>query len=136
VSRDHELGVRIYYEDTDCGGVVYYANYLRYFERSRTHHLEALGIDMKALTGAGHYFVVRRAELDYRRPGRYGDRLRVRSRIEEVGGASIEFSHTVSREGEDGVLVSGRVRLVSVDAEGRVRRFPPAIARALKAALA
>lgn len=133
MSAGHAVEVRIYYEDTDCGGVVYYANYLRYFERSRTQHLEALGVDMKRLTETGRFFVVTNAELSYHRPGRYGDRLVVESRIVEVGGASLTFEHRVTRpaDGPD-PLVTGRVRLASVGADGRVNRFPADVADRLK----
>ncbi|WP_455244354.1 YbgC/FadM family acyl-CoA thioesterase, partial [Petrachloros mirabilis] len=66
------MDVKIYYEDTDCGGVVYYANYLKYFERARTHYLEERGLSVARLLEEGRAFVVVRAELDYRTPARYG----------------------------------------------------------------
>lgn len=129
----HTTPVRVYYEDTDCGGVVYYANYLRYFERARTHHLEALGIDLKALTQAGQFFMVVRAEIAYHQPGRYGDTLLVESRIVKQGGASLLFDHTVRLGLTHRVLVTGTVRLASVDAAGRVVRFPAEVLAALTA---
>jgi acyl-CoA thioester hydrolase len=69
------MEIRIYYEDTDCGGVVYYANYLKYFERARTHYLEERRLSVADLRDQGTQFVVVHAELDYRSPGRYGDTL-------------------------------------------------------------
>ena len=70
------MEVRIYYEDTDCGGVVYYGNYLKYFERARTQYLEERGLSVAELMKEGTVFVVVHAEVDYRSPARYGDRLR------------------------------------------------------------
>jgi len=131
---DFGIDVRIYYEDTDCGGVVYYANYLRYFERARTAHLESLGIDVVTMTREGRFFVVTSAELTYHLSGRYGDTLQIRSRIEQVGGASLTFSHTVFRSLANDILVSGRVRLASVDRDGRVVRFPREVLERLKSA--
>ena len=69
------MEIRIYYEDTDCGGVVYYANYLKYFERARTHYLEARGVSVAEMLKGGIQFMVVRADIEYRSPGRYGDRL-------------------------------------------------------------
>ena len=67
------MEIRIYYEDTDCGGVVYYANYLKYFERARTQYLEERGLSVAGLMNEGTVFVVVHAEVDYRSPARYGD---------------------------------------------------------------
>ncbi|MEJ2685331.1 MAG: YbgC/FadM family acyl-CoA thioesterase, partial [Candidatus Sulfobium sp.] len=94
----HTILVKIYYEDTDCGGVVYYANYLRYFERARTEFLESRGVSLKALMEEGIYFVVAEAELKYKAPGRYGDVLAVGTSAARTGPASIIFSHNVCRE--------------------------------------
>ena len=69
------MEIRIYYEDTDCGGVVYYANYLKYFERARTQYLEERGLSVAELRDGGTQFMVVHAELDYRSPARYGDTL-------------------------------------------------------------
>ncbi len=121
----HHTPVRIYYEDTDCGGVVYYANYLRYFERARTHFLDALGFDLAALLNEGVVFVVTEARIRYRSPARYGDELRIESRITDVGGASIVFEHRVEKPGVPHPLVSGTVRCAVVDPDGRVRRLSP-----------
>jgi len=130
------IEVKIHYEDTDCGGVVYYANYLRYFERARTAHLESLGIDMKALTEARNFFVVKHAHVDYHAPARYGDRLIVQSEIAETGGASILFRHVVTEKASRSRLVTGEVKLVSVGPDGKVTRFPPEMAGRLKASIA
>ena len=110
----HTIPVKIYYEDTDCGGVVYYANYLRYFERARTEFLESRGIGLKALMEEGIYFVVSEATLRYKAPGRYGDILAVETAVERAGPASIIFSHIVRRESTGEGLVEAEVKLACV----------------------
>ncbi|MDH4251480.1 MAG: YbgC/FadM family acyl-CoA thioesterase, partial [Nitrospira sp.] len=69
------MDIRVYYEDTDCGGVVYYANYLKYFERARTHYLEDRGLSVAGLMAEGTVFVVVHTEVHYRLPARYGETL-------------------------------------------------------------
>ena len=127
------MEIRIYYEDTDCGGVVYYANYLRYFERARTEFLEQHGLSVKALLEEGTQFMVVHAELDYRSPGRYGEVLRIDTSLTDVGNASLTMAH-VLRERETGrLVVEGSAKLVTVDLEGKVKRIPRSILEALKA---
>lgn len=108
---NHTVRVKIYYEDTDCGGVVYYANYLRYFERARTEFLESKGVSLKALMEDGVYFVVAEAALRYMAPARYGDVLAVETAVERAGPASIIFRHTVRREKTGEGLVEATVKL-------------------------
>jgi acyl-CoA thioester hydrolase len=105
------LRVKIYYEDTDCGGVVYYANYLRYFERARTEFLEDRGVDLGKLMEEGVTFVVAEATVKYLAPGRYGDILSVETRVEKAGLASIVFGHRVLREETGEHLATAVVRL-------------------------
>src|SRR2546422_11165613 len=76
-ARTDTFEVRIYYQDTDCGGVVYYGNYLRYFEQGRTHWLETRGSSVKAFKGAGKRFALVEAELDYLPPARFGATLTI-----------------------------------------------------------
>lgn len=109
------LPVRIYYEDTDAGGVVYYANYLRYMERARNDWLRSLGYDLSRLVEEqGLVFVVRRASLEYLAPGRLDDLLTVTAAIEKIGRASLDFRQQVLRAGD--LLVDARLTLVTVDA--------------------
>ena len=108
---NHILKIRIYYEDTDCGGVVYYANYLRYVERARTEFLESRGLSLKRLMDEGVYFVVAEAALKYFSPGRYGDILSIETSVERVGPASIVFEHNISRDATGEKLVFSRVKL-------------------------
>ncbi|HXG28381.1 MAG TPA: tol-pal system-associated acyl-CoA thioesterase [Nevskiales bacterium] len=110
--------LRVYYEDTDSGGVVYYANYLKFLERARTEWLRARGLQQDVLARElGVLFMVRSVELDYRRPARLDDWLEVRSRVAEVRPASLGFVQAVWRPGGPGeLLCSGRVRVACVDA--------------------
>jgi acyl-CoA thioester hydrolase len=121
----HVYAFRVYYEDTDAGGVVYYANYLRFAERARTEALRALGIPHAELVEQfSLMFVVRRVEMDYLRPARLDDSLVVVTEVEKVGGATIQLRQTVAAE--DGTeLMVARVQLACVSpGEERPRRIP------------
>src|SRR5437879_4825356 len=100
--------VRIYYQDTDCGGVVYYGNFLRYFEQGRTHWLETKGLSVKAFMDEGVLFAVVHAELFYRSPARYGETLTIATTLKEMRAASFTFAHE-TREKPGGSLVVGSV---------------------------
>jgi len=89
--------VRVYYEDTDAGGVVFYANYLKYFERGRSEWLNHLGIDQARLFEQGIAFAVKKADVDYKRPARLNDQLQVVSRLSEITGTSLTFLQSVYR---------------------------------------
>ena len=128
-----ELPVRVYYEDTDHGGGVYYANYLKFFERGRTELLRTLGFEQDRLArDSGILFVVSRVEVDYLRPAVFNDLLRVVTEVTALGRARVDFGQAVYREGEDRALCTGRVRVACVDAEGfRPARIPAGIREAL-----
>ncbi|MBI5640509.1 MAG: YbgC/FadM family acyl-CoA thioesterase [Nitrospirae bacterium] len=130
----HSFRLRIYYEDTDCGGVVYYANYLRYFERARTEFLESRGVGLKGLMEAGIFFVVTEVSVKYLAPGRYGDFLLIESVIDHCGPASITFGHRVLREGTGETLVEATVRLGCVGQDMKPLRLRQDIREALKEA--
>lgn len=120
----HTLTLRVYYEDTDAGGVVYYANYLRFAERARTEMIRGLLQREGPLwTEQDPVFVVRRVEADYLAPARLDDCLTVTTMIEEMGGASLTMSQTIGR-GET-ALVRLKVILVAVGHDGKVLRIPP-----------
>jgi acyl-CoA thioester hydrolase len=107
--------VRVYWEDTDAGGVVYYANYLKFMERARSEWLRALGFEQDVLRDAqGVVFVVRRVEVDYLAPARFNDALAVSVKLKRIGGASLTVEQSVVR----GVtpLIAARVTLACVDA--------------------
>ena len=125
------LMVRVYYEDTDFSGVVYHASYLRFLERGRTESLRAIGFANRMLAeGEGVVFAVRSLQIDYKAPGVMDDLLRVETRIEEVGGATLTFDQNVYRDGAE--LVSAKVRM-AVLRGGRPSRIPPLLRHALAA---
>jgi acyl-CoA thioester hydrolase len=117
------MEIRIYYEDTDCGGVVYYANYLKYFERARTRYLEERGLSVAELRDGGTQFMVVHAELDYRSPARYGDTLTIDTSLAAVGQASLTFAHVMRERTSGRVVVEGSAKLVTVDDNLKVKRL-------------
>jgi acyl-CoA thioester hydrolase len=129
------LPIRVYYEDTDAGGVVYYANYLKYLERCRSEWLRHLGFDQRALaSGAGAepgvVFVVAGVQVEYKRPARYDDHLTVSASIREHSKARLTFVQQVHRGDE--LLVDAIVRVACVDvASFKPTGLPPALAAAL-----
>jgi acyl-CoA thioester hydrolase len=108
--------VRVYYEDTDAGGVVYHANYLNFMERARTEWLRALGFEQDLLrTEHKLLFAVHSMQLTYRRPARFNDALLIQSRLNKAAGASMQFEQNIYR-GEE-LLCQASVRIASLDAE-------------------
>ncbi|VDC33175.1 tol-pal system-associated acyl-CoA thioesterase [Pseudogemmobacter humi] len=122
----HEFPVRVYYEDTDLAGIVYYANYLKFIERGRSEWVRACGIDQMELR-ARHdiVFAVRRVEADYLRPALFGDDLTVTTGLSALGGARIELDQAVLRGPE--LLFQARVTLVCLTARGQATRTPAEI---------
>lgn len=125
----HDFPIRVYYEDTDLAGIVYYANYLKFIERGRSEWLRDLGIDQLALKDQGIVFVVRRVEADYLAPARFDDALTVRSTLHELRPARITMCQKVMRG--DQVLFSALVTLVCMNAAGRPVRLPASVADGL-----
>lgn len=118
------MEIRIYYEDTDCGGVVYHSNYLKYMERSRTELLRELGLDLADSHDKGLLFAVTEANLKYRFPARYNDILTVESKITEVTSYRVVFE-TEMKNQEGTLCCQGSVKMVGFYAEtGKVARFP------------
>ncbi len=110
--------VRVYYEDTDSGGVVYYANYLKFMERARTERLRALGFEQDSLRSEqGILFTVHSIQVDFRQPAHFNDALEVSAGIGEQRRASLTFDQQVCRRGESTVLCSGKIRVACVDAD-------------------
>ena len=126
------MDIRIYYEDTDCGGVVYYANYLKYFERARTQYLEERGLSVAQLMNDGTMFVVVHAEVDYRSPARYGETLTVATKLSAIGNTSLTFSHVICERISSRVVVEGSAKLVTVDQNGKVKRLDKGLAAGLQ----
>jgi acyl-CoA thioester hydrolase len=106
--------IRVYFEDTDMGGIVFYANYLKYFERARTEWLRACGVSQRALTEAsGTMFVVRGTALDYRAPARLDDWIEIETQVGRIGRASVDFEQQAWCEGK--LLAGGSIRVGCVD---------------------
>jgi len=128
--REFSLPIRVYIEDTDAGGIVYYVNYLKYFERARTELVRSLGHGKRAVMGDGTQFVVSTAEIHYRESARLDDDLVAVAACREVGGATIVFDQKVLRR--DTVLVEGSVRIALIDsATGRPKRLAADLRSAL-----
>lgn len=113
------LDVRVYYEDTDAGGIVYYANYLKFFERARTEWLRAAGIEQRRLSdGFGLQFVVAGLQCEYRRPARLDDCLTIDVRVQRAGRASLVFAQTAWRDGV--ALAHATVKVGCIDSQRHV----------------
>lgn len=119
-----ELEVKIYYEDTDCGGVVYHANYLRFCERARTEYFAERGVSIREYMLGGILFVVVRAELQYESPAVYGDVLVVTTTMERMRRVSLDFNQVIRRKDDGAVLVKAKIRLACLDGERRLSQLP------------
>ncbi len=126
----HTFPLRVYYEDTDLAGIVYYANYLKFIERARSEWVRGLGID-QALLRAEHglVFAVRRVEADYLRPALFDDVLTLQTTLSEHSGARLVLDQAVLRGAQ--TLFTARVTLVCLTAAGTPTRFPTALRAAL-----
>ncbi|MEM7521892.1 MAG: YbgC/FadM family acyl-CoA thioesterase [Pseudomonadota bacterium] len=118
----HTFPIRIFYEDTDLAGVVYYANYLKYIERARSDVVEQLGLDQRAMREDGTVFVITRVEAYYIKAARFADRLEVRSTHFAEGRLRWVFDQEVWR-GDD-LIFKARVTAVCMTVEGKPRRLP------------
>jgi len=120
---EHRFELRIYYEDTDHGGVVYYANYLKYMERARTEFMRGYGIELDQLQiEQDALFAVTEAHVHYRRPARFNDALSIRSTLSHAQGARLCFRQCVMRGDE--LLVDGEIKLACMNSAGKARRIP------------
>ena len=133
-SRSFHHPVRVYWEDTDGGGVVYYANYLRFMERARSEWLRSLGIDQAALARVERIqFAVVEAQVRYRQPARYDDLLDVSATVIGWKGASVAFQQEVRRSADGDLLASATIRAACLDSDSlRPRPLPPALLKELK----
>ena len=125
------MDIKIYYEDTDCGGVVYYANFLKYFERARTEYLADHGLSVAELQKQGTLFLVTHAEVFYRSSAHYGETLEIETTITPKRKTAIIFTHTIKEQKTKRLIVEGSATLVTVDITGKVRRVPSSILEAL-----
>ncbi len=128
--------VRVYYEDTDAGGVVFYANYLKFFERARTEWLRAAGIGQQAMTETHQVvFVVKNTSVEYHAPAKLDDELKLSVVVERFGRASVQFVQEAWRMGEEGpqLLSTGRIKVGCVDAATfRPTTIPDAVLAKIK----
>ena len=126
----HLFDLRVYYEDTDLAGIVYYANYLKFIERARTEWVRSVGVDQTKLRDEqGIVFAVRRVEADYSQPALFDDLLQVQTRVIKATGVRIGLEQDVMRDGE--LLFASKVTLVAMTLEGRPARLPADVRQAL-----
>jgi acyl-CoA thioester hydrolase len=118
----HRWPIRVYYEDTDLAGIVYYANYLRFIERARSEMVRAAGVDQVAMKSAGLVFAVRRVEADYLSPAKYDDQIEVRTVLSALKGASFDMAQEVWRDNT--LLFRANVTIVVLTETGRPARLP------------
>jgi acyl-CoA thioester hydrolase len=123
----HQFPLRVYYEDTDLAGIVYYANYLKFIERARSEWVRGLGVDQVAMKANGIVFAVRRVEADYIAPAHYDDELVVDTSVDKLTGARLVVRQVVRRA--DQVLFDALVTIVAIGAAGKPARLPAAIRR-------
>jgi acyl-CoA thioester hydrolase len=116
------LKIKIYYEDTDAGGVVYYANYLRFLERARTEFLAEKGIDVAEYHNKGYFFPVIHVDIHYKKPARLGDVIEVTADLIEMTHATVTFRQDIFRNNI--LLVESTVKLVCISTDGKPRRLP------------
>jgi acyl-CoA thioester hydrolase len=127
----HAISLRVYYEDTDLAGIVYYANYLKFIERARTEWVRGLGVDQAALKAReGIVFAVRRIEADFLRPAKFDDVLTVTTEVIALTGARIVLRQAVLRAAEP--LFLAEVTLVCLTDAGHAARLPPGLRAALQ----
>ena len=130
--KTFSLPIRIYFEDTDSGGVVYHSNYLKFMERARTEWLRALGIDQRHLKQDNHImFVVHRIDIQFKLPARFNDELIVKSELKDIGSSKIEFRQMIYRNDE--MLIDASVDIACIDSEKfKPVRIPPTIKQTME----
>jgi len=121
---------RIYYYDTDCGGVVYYANYLKYLEEARTEFLDERGISIQELTKHGTLFAVARQEIDYKAPAFYGDVLDVRAKLTNISSVKLEYAQEIKNQHGKTICVAKTI-LACVDKNLKPKPIPEEIRKQL-----
>lgn len=131
-SGEFSLPVRVYIEDTDAGGIVYYVNYLKFMERARTEFMRSKGFDKAAVGGDGQLMVVHSANVNYRKPARLDDELEVSAKIVQLRRSYLVFAQQVRLKGSNEVLCDGEVKVACVDADTmKPKAMPQAIQDAL-----
>jgi acyl-CoA thioester hydrolase len=129
-TKEHVLEFRVYLEDTDAQGIVYYANYFRYFERGRSEFLESLGVPMNEVVRPDCRLVVYEIRSKFRKPASLGDRIEVVTSMLRASEYRITFRQQVRRRGESEALVSGEVDVVAIGQDGNLRELPAFLSQA------
>jgi acyl-CoA thioester hydrolase len=125
---------RVIYGDTDQMGVVYYANYMHWFERGRSEFLRQIGLPYAVIEQQGFHFPVVEVSCRYTQSARYDDVIRIETQLTEVGRAALSFNYRILRESDYCILATGATRHASIDHSGRVTRIPQALLDAIKIA--
>ena len=127
----HRFPLRVYFEDTDAAGIVYYANYLHFTERARTEMMREIGMaSSETMANEGVALAVRHCKVEYLRPARLDDELTVETTVKKVGGASVKLYQAVVRDGEELVAMDLKLGCMSING-GRVARMPHALRKRL-----
>lgn len=126
---------RVIYGDTDQMGVVYYANYLRWFEIGRTELLRQLGLPYASVEAAGFLFPVTEVSCRYFRPARFDDEIAIETTLAAAGRATLAFSYKIIRKADAQLIAEGATRHACVDRQGKMTKFSPQLAKTLKRAL-
>ena len=128
-----EIPIRVYIEDTDAGGIVFYGNYLRFFERARTDFLRSVGIEQSSTIEANLIFVVRQVSLDYKLPARLDDILSVSCAVKRIRPMRVVFRQSATRSSDGANLVNGEVEVVAVSVDTlKPRALPEKLLNALQ----
>jgi len=122
---DSSIEKKIYYHDTDCGGVVYYANYLKYLEEARTEYFVSNGIDLQKLSNKGIWFAVARVEIEYKSPAHYQDTIRVLTRIEKIKMSAMQFFQKILKNGT--TIAEAHTTLICINNDFKLAAMPEEI---------
>jgi acyl-CoA thioester hydrolase len=127
------MDIRTYYEDTDAAGVVYHANYLKFFERARTEYFRERGLSVSELAAAGFVFPVVRMEIDFNSPARHDDLLSVETTPERSSGSSFTLRQRIVRKSDGRLLAGASVKLACIGADLKARRIPAEVRQIIDA---
>ena len=131
MSKDFKHEIKIYYEDTDAGGVVYYSNYLKFLERARTEMLESIGLsNKKLLEEQNTLIIVKSCNIEYIAPSRLEDKIQIYSLIETLNKASFDVIQNIKKN--DNLIVKAKVKLVTVNKDGKPIKIPSILEKSLK----
>jgi acyl-CoA thioester hydrolase len=136
VKPTNHTSYRVIYGDTDQMGVVYYANYLHWFERGRSEFLRQIGLPYAIIEQQGVHFPVVEATCRYAQPARYDELIRIETELAEVGRASLSFHYRIQRQADDAILATGSTRHASIDGSGQIVRIPQSLLAAIASASA